>query len=582
MVVLDRADLGRAAVQRGEGADERAGSGQGRDAGHAVVHGGRADVRVVVALPLALGRVQDHVDLTVLQGVDDVRPALVDLVDPLARDPVGTQGAPGAVRGEQVVAEGHEGPRLGHHRALVGVLEGEQDRARERQPHAGRRVGLEQGRAEVLVDPHHLAGRPHLGAQEHVGARELVEGEDGCLHREVGRDDLLGEPELLEGAARHDLGRQLRQRDPDGLADERGRARGARVDLDHVDGVVLHRVLDVHEADDAELAGHRLRGRADVLEDLRTQGRRGEDAGRVAGVDPGLLDVLHDPADHDAGPVADRVHVDLDRVLQELVHEDGAVRRGVDRVLHVAVEALVVEHDLHGAPAEHVRGPHEHGVADLARDREGLGHGGGHAARRLPQAQLLEEGGELLAVLRAVDGGHRGADQRSSSRLEAGGEVQRGLAAELDDDSLGLHRVDHGHHVLVGERLEEEVVGGVVVSGDGLRIRVDHHRVAADLARGERGVHAAVVELDALTDSVRAAAEDHDPIPVAGAHLALVLPGGVVVGRLGLELGSTGVDELVGRLDAVLLAGGADGRRLDGAGRRDLSVGVAQALGLAQ
>ena len=34
--------------------------------------------------------------------------------------------------------------------------------------------------------------------------------------------------------------------------------------------------------------------------------------------------------------------------------------------------------------------------------------------------------------------------------------------------------------------------------------------LVADLARGEGGVHAAVVELDALADAVRAAAEDHD------------------------------------------------------------------------
>ena len=47
-------------------------------------------------------------------------------------------------------------------------------------------------------------------------------------------------------------------------------------------------------------------------------------------------------------------------------------------------------------------------------------------------------------------------------------------------------------------------------------IRVDHDRLEALLAQRERRLHAAVVELDALPDAVRAAAEDDDPAsPVA-------------------------------------------------------------------
>ena len=62
-------------------------------------------------------------------------------------------------------------------------------------------------------------------------------------------------------------------------------------------------------------------------------------------------------------------------------------------------------------------------------------------------------------------------------------------------------------------------------------------------------MHAAVVELDPLTDPVRAAAQDHDPRPVGWAHLVLVLVRRVVVRRLGGELGGACVDGLVGRDD---------------------------------
>ena len=61
---------------------------------------------------------------------------------------------------------------------------------------------------------------------------------------------------------------------------------------------------------------------ADPLEHLRAERVRRQHAGAVAGVDAGLLDVLHDPADPDVLAVAQRVDVDLDRVLEEAVEED--------------------------------------------------------------------------------------------------------------------------------------------------------------------------------------------------------------------------------------------------------------------
>ena len=53
---------------------------------------------------------------------------------------------------------------------------------------------------------------------------------------------------------------------------------------------------------------------------LRQRVRR-QRTGRVAGVDAGLLDVLHDAADHHLGAVADAVDVDLDRVVEEAVQQ---------------------------------------------------------------------------------------------------------------------------------------------------------------------------------------------------------------------------------------------------------------------
>ena len=134
------------------------------------------------------------------------------------------------------------------------------------------------------------------------------------------------------------------------------------------------------------------------------------------------------------------------------------------------------------------------------------------------------------------------------------GELERGLAAELHDHAvqravrpLGVDDLDH---VLGGERLEIEPVRGVVVGRHRLGIAVDHDGLVAGLAQREGGVAAAVVELDALADAVRPAAQDHDLLP--GRRRRLVgrlagerrLVGRVHVGGGRGELRRAGVDAL--------------------------------------
>ena len=73
-----------------------------------------------------------------------------------------------------------------------------------------------------------------------------------------------------------------------------------------------------------------------------------------------------------------------------------------------------------------------------------------------------------------------------------------------------LLAADQRDHVLGGQRLEIEPVGGVVVGRDGFRVAVDHDGLDAGLLQRIGGMDAAIVELDALADAVRAAAEDDD------------------------------------------------------------------------
>src|SRR5690554_7804034 len=58
-----------------------------------------------------------------------------------------------------------------------------------------------------------------------------------------------------------------------------------------------------------------------------------------------------------------------------------------------------------------------------------------------------------------------------------------------------------------GHRLEVQTIGGVIVGGNGFRVAVDHDGLVTVFAHGQRRVHAAVVELDTLADTVRRSEE---------------------------------------------------------------------------
>jgi hypothetical protein len=233
---------------------------------------------------------------------------------------------------------------------------------------------------------------------------------------------------------------------------------------------------------------------------------------------PGFLDVLHDCRDVRLPAVTERVDVDLDRAFEEPIDQDAlaALRSRNDRGTVVA--------DLHVAPAEHVRGPGEHRVADRLgdidrllrplRDRPGWD---GHVE---PVAERCEP----LPVLSEVDRVERRAEDPVPGLLDRAGELERGLPAELDDHALGLLALADGQHLLDAERFEVEAVRDVVVGRDRLRVAVDHHGLVAKRSKRMRGVDAAVVEFDPLADAVRPRAEDHYARVVAGrrclVHLA--------------------------------------------------------------
>ena len=108
----------------------------------------------------------------------------------------------------------------------------------------------------------------------------------------------------------------------------------------------------------------------------------------------------------------------------------------------------VVVRDAGAAAAEDERGPHDHRVADLGRDRERLVDRVRDARRRHAQADLAHRGLEPLAVLGGADRLDARADQLDAVRVEHAGfveldrEVERGLAAERREQRVGTLALD--------------------------------------------------------------------------------------------------------------------------------------------
>ena len=262
-------------------------------------------------------------------------------------------------------------------------------------------------------------------------------------------------------------------------------------------------------------------------------------------MDPGLLDVLHDGADHHLPAIADGVDIHLDGGAQETIQQHRRFRRHFHGVAHVAQQVFLAIDDLHGPSTQYIGGSHHQRIADGAGGLDGridAAHGG---IVRLQQAQLLDHLLEALPVLGPVDGIGAGADDGHTLGLQGPGQLQRGLAAELHDDAHGFLQGDDFQHILQGDRFEIQPVGGVVVSRDGLRVAVDHDGLVAILAHGQGRVHAAVIELDTLADAVGAAADHQDLVAIGGCRLTLFLVGGIHIGGGGGEFGGTGVHALV-------------------------------------
>ena len=285
---------------------------------------------------------------------------------------------------------------------------------------------------------------------------------------------------------------------------------GAWVCFQNVHGAVLNGVLDVHQAAYVHGFGNATRVFLDGGQLLVGDVERRQNARGVARVDARKLDVLHNGRDECVRAVADSVGFAFQCVIQEAVNQDGPIRGNANCGSHVVAHVRVVVHNFHAASAQNIRGAHHNGVANLVGDFQRLVNGHRKAALGHGDFQVVHDFAEAVAVFCQVDDFGAGAQNLHTGLFQLACNIQRRLASELGNYAQRLLLLVNGEHVFGGQRLKVQLVGRVVVGGNRFRVAVDDDSLKTELLQRYRGVHAAVVELDALANAVGAAAQDHD------------------------------------------------------------------------
>ena len=198
-------------------------------------------------------------------------------------------------------AKSERGEVADDRQALGFVLIGEGDEQRrfvglERNVDAAGDHGLVERAREVGVDakisPVDFISGPRLMStpvsleKEKTGALTAMFGWFGCRAVLVA---LVG-----EAAAERRPHRGLDHRDAGDLAEIGDGARGARVDLDDIRLIVFDDELDVHQADDVQRFRKTRRILHHLIDRALLDRLRRVDGHRVAAVDAGALDMLHD------------------------------------------------------------------------------------------------------------------------------------------------------------------------------------------------------------------------------------------------------------------------------------------------
>jgi len=162
---------------------------------------------------------------------------------------------------------------------------------------------------------------------------------------------LLREGHIRQAFFHHQLCGYAGHGDVADLGDQGHSAGGPGIGLQNIDLVLGQSVLHIHEAHHLQLPGDALGVLLDGLNVPLRYAHRGDDAGRIARMNAGQLDVLHHRRNKGLYPVGEGIGLHLQGIVQEAVDENGPLRGDVNRRQYIPLQHLLVEDDLHSPAA---------------------------------------------------------------------------------------------------------------------------------------------------------------------------------------------------------------------------------------
>ena len=113
--------------------------------------------------------------------------------------------------------------------------------------------------------------------------------------------------------------------------------------------------------------------------------------------------------------------------------------------------------------------------------------------------------------------------------------------------------MDNLQHVFKRQWLEVQTIRRVIVSRDCLRVAIDHDGLKPVFTQCQGRMHAAVVELNPLTNPVWTATKHHDLALVSGLGFTFLFIRRVHVSRVGCKFSRASVHALVDRAHAMVM-----------------------------
>ena len=385
---------------------------------------------------------------------------------------------------------------------FVLICNSEEDAAVLRHVHACARNRLVECSCVVIVNSHDLACRFHLRSEGNIDILHFGKGKYGSFDGNIrfGRHKTGEVAHLLQRVPHGCTRRQIDHLHIRNLAQKRNGATRTRIDLDDIDLIVDHDVLDVEQSLDMKIQCQSLRIVDDGVKNTCGKRLRRINGDTVTRMDAGALDMLHDARDDNRHAVAYTVNFDF-RALHIAIDEHGMIGRDLDRTVQVVAQLLFLVDDLHRPAAEDIGRSHHDGIADGSGAFDSRFHIGDADSLGARNVRLAQHFFEALSILRTIDVVYGSSKDMHARLLERCSEIDGRLPAELHDDAFRLLLVDDVQNVFCSQRFKIQAIRDVKVRTDRLRIVVDDDGFIAHLAQRPDGMHRAVVEFDALSDA---------------------------------------------------------------------------------